>query len=79
MINTVVDGNFLKIELPSGTRYMNPAWVAIDFTKTSVIFTDQGRNNSGVRVEIPFDKFQYDGVDYSTESTIFDAIKTVIG
>ena len=80
MINTLVDGNFLVIFLPSGNRYISASWASLDFTEDSVIITDQGKGSqAGVSYEIPFDKFQYNLVNYSTESDIFDALKNVIG
>ncbi len=79
-MNLLVDNNFLILDNGVKKKYFNATWCSLEFTNDSVIITDQGKiGNSGVSESILFTDFQYDSVNYSTETTIFNILKDKIG
>ena len=79
-MNLLVDNNFLILDNGTKKKYFNIAWCSLEFTTDSVIVTDQGKlGNIGRTESILFTEFQYDSVNYSTETAIFDILKDKIG
>ena len=80
-MDLTIDGNYLVITKSDGKKvYMNASWCSLEFTSESVVIRDQGRaGNVGVKQEILFSEFSFDGGALSTEADIFNALKDVLG
>jgi hypothetical protein len=87
-INTVIEGNFLKIDNGVKIHYWNAAWVSIFFDATNVYLkynsedllkVEWNRSNGPSPYQIPMADFTYDSVAYVTEAAIATILSDKIG
>ena len=75
--------NLLKIDNGVKNEYYNAAWCTINFSKSGVVITDEGRRSDFVNrstTSIPFADFQDgSGTSYSDEDAIAIYLSDKIG
>ena len=82
-VNTVLEGNILKIDDGVKIEYWNAGWVSISFDTVNVILSYNndllGNFTKRNPYTIPMADFQYDGTPAVTEAAIATALSTIIG
>tara|TARA_R110002012_G_scaffold315311_2_gene529033 strand:+ start:1006 stop:1260 length:255 start_codon:yes stop_codon:yes gene_type:complete len=82
-INTVIEGNILKIDDSIKIQYWNAAWVSMYFDDTNVYLYNNALPSTILDYKnpykIPMADFEYDGASSTTESTIATVLSDKIG